>query len=171
MHKPEQNEYPAYYRRYVDLIKRHNILETLDIQKNEMNHLVNRISEEAAGFRYAPGKWSIKEVLGHLVDVERVFSYRAFRFSRKDPTPLAEFDQDAYIEAANLDARSLISLSDEYNTVRECTYSLFSGFDDLMISYKGTASGQSFTVRAIAYIIAGHELHHMKILKDKYLRL
>lgn len=171
MHKPEQNEYPAYYRRYVNLIKEDHILGVLDRQRNEMNHLLNHIGEEAAGFRYGVDKWSIKEVIGHIIDVERVFSYRALRFARKDQTPLAAFDQEDYNNAANFDSRTLISLSDEYNAVRECTYSLFSGIDDMMLNYKGIAGGQSFSVRAVSFIIAGHELHHMNILKERYLQL
>ncbi len=171
MRKPEQNEYPSYYGRYVKLIEDDNILNVLDRQKNEMVHLFNNISEEASGFRYADNKWSIKEVLGHMMDVERVFSYRALRFARQDQTPLAEFDQDKYIESANFDSRTLIDLNDEYRSMRECTHTLFSGFDDLMLNNKGVASRQIFTVRSVAFIIAGHELHHKHILKYKYLKI
>jgi len=171
MHKPEQNEYPAYYGRYIKLIEDDDVLTVLDRQKNEMTHLLNSIGEEAAGFRYAPDKWSIKEVIGHVMDVEHVFSYRALRFARKDQTPLPEFDQDEYIKSANFDSRTLIGLSDEYSAVRECTRTLFAGFDDSMYNRQGIASGQTFSVRAVAYIIAGHELHHISVLKNKYLKI
>ena len=171
MRKPEQNEYPSYYSRYIKLIEEDDVLTVLDRQKNEMNRLLNSIGEEAAGFRYAADKWSIKEVIGHLMDVERVFSYRALRFARKDQTPLQGFDQDEYIKVANFDSRTLIGLSDEYRTLRECTYSLFEGFDDLILNSRGIASGQTFTVRAVAFILAGHELHHISVLKNKYLQI
>jgi hypothetical protein len=171
MSKPENNEYPLYYARYVNLIEDGDIVSVLDQQKLNMTRLLNSIGEEAAGFRYAADKWSIKEVLGHIMDVERVFLYRALRFARKDDTPLAEFNQDKYIAAANFDSRTLISLSDEYRAMREYTILFFSGLDSTMFDNLGIASEQSFSVRAIAYIIAGHELHHIHILNDKYLQL
>jgi hypothetical protein len=171
MQKPEQNEYPSYYNRYVKLIEDDDLLSVLDRQRNEMIRLLNNIGEEAAGFRYAENKWSIKEVVGHVMDVERIFCYRALRFSRQDQTPLAEFDDDAYIQAANFDSRSLISLSDEYRAMRECTYALFSGFDEMMINNEGIAGSQTFSVRSVGFIIAGHEFHHMNVLREKYLKI
>jgi hypothetical protein len=171
MHKLEQHEYPTYYSRYIKLVMEDDLLSVLDGQKNEMTQLLNSIGEEAAGFRYAPEKWSIKEVIGHVMDVEYVFSYRALRFARKDQTPLPEFDQDEYIKSANFDSRTLISLSDEYRAVRECTSTLFGGFEESMFNRQGIASGQTFSVRAVAYIIAGHELHHISVLKEKYLKI
>jgi hypothetical protein len=136
-----------------------------------MIHLLNNIGEEAAGFRYAENKWSIKEVIGHVMDVERIFCYRALRFTRNDQTPLAEFDDEKYITLANFDSRTLISLTDEYRAMRENTYTLFFGFDEVMYNNKGIAAGQTFSVRSVGYIIAGHEYHHMQVLKDKYLKI
>ena len=134
-----------------------------------MHNLLSRIGEEAAVFRYAPDKWSIKEVIGHVVDVERIFAYRALRFARNDKTPLPEFEEDDYVNNANFDSQTLIDLGDEFRTVRESTLSMFYSFDENLFSREGTASGYKFTVRAIPFIIAGHEVHHRQVIKDKYM--
>ena len=169
MQKPKSNEYPAYYNRYIDLIKSEDILSVLENQNHEMHNLLNRIGEEAATFRYAPEKWSIKEVIGHVIDVERIFAYRALRFARNDKTPLPEFDEDDYVKYANFDSRTLIDLSDEFRVARESTLTMFHSFDDDIYNREGIASGFKFTVRAIPYIIAGHEAHHRQIIRKKYM--
>lgn len=171
MQRPRSNEYPPYYNRYINLIEDNDILATLENQKQDMSDLLNGLGEEAAAFRYAPDKWSVKEVIGHIIDVERVFSHRALRFARNDKTPLPEFDQDMYIDQANFDSRSLIDIADEYRTVRESTLYMFYSFNEEYFSREGTASGVKFTVRAIPFIIAGHEVHHHQILKEQYLNL
>ena len=169
MQRPRSNEYPPHYNRYIDLIEGEDILTVLENQKQEMADLLNRFGEEAAHFRYAPDKWSVKEVIGHIIDVERIFAYRALRFARNDKTPLPEFDQENYIKFANFNSRTLIDIADEFRTVRESTLSMFFSFEDEILNYEGTASGFKFTVRAIPYIIAGHEVHHRIIIREKYM--
>ncbi len=169
MHKPRSNEYPSYYNRYINLIDSDDILTVLESQKQEMSDLLNSFGEEAAAFRFAPDKWSVKEVIGHIIDVERIFVYRALRFARNDKTPLPEFDQEDYIKYANFDTRTLIDIADEFRTVRDSTLSMFLSFKDEIFSREGTASGFKFTVRAIPFIIAGHEVHHRHVIQEKYM--
>jgi hypothetical protein len=171
MQRPRSNEYPPYYNRYINLIEDDDILSVLEIQKQEMSDLLNGLGEEAAAFRYAVDKWSVKEVIGHIIDVERIFTHRALRFARNDTTPLPEFDQDMYIDQANFDSRSLIDIAEEYRTVRESTLYMFYSFNIEYFARQGTASGFKFTVRAIPYIIAGHEAHHHRVLKEQYLNI
>ena len=171
MRRPRSNEYQAYYNQYINLIEGENILAILEEQRQEMTNLLNGLGEEAAAFRYAPDKWSVKEVVGHIIDVERIFAHRALRFARNDKTPLPEFDQEDYIKYANFDERSLIDIADEYRSVRESTLYLFYSFTDEFYGREGTASGFKFTVRAIPFIIAGHEGHHMKVLRQQYLKI
>lgn len=131
--------------------------------------LFRGISEEKSLHRYAPGKWSVKEVLGHVIDAERIFTYRALRFARNDHTPLAGFDQDPYIAAANFDARPWSDFVEEFEHVRRSTVLFFRGLTPEQALRCGVASEASVSVRALGYIIAGHELHHVKILRDRYL--
>jgi len=169
MHKPRSNEYPSYYNRYINLIKSEDILEVLENQNQNMHELLSRIGEEAAGYRYAPDKWSVKEVIGHIIDVERIFVYRALRFARNDKTPLPEFEESDYVKHANFDSRALIDLADEFRIVRESTLSMFYSFENEIYNREGTASGFKFTVRAIPFIIAGHETHHRQVIREKYM--
>jgi hypothetical protein len=171
MQRPRSNEYPPYYNRYINLVDDDDILSVLEDLKQEMSDLLNGLGEEAAAFRYEPDKWSVKEVVGHVIDVERVFAHRALRFARNDKTPLPEFDQDDYITHANFDIRTLIDIADEYRAVRESTLSLFYSFSDEYYSREGVASGVKFTVRAIPFIISGHEIHHLRIIREKYLNI
>jgi hypothetical protein len=171
MQRPRSNEYPAYYNQYINLIEGVDILAVLEDQRQGMSDLLNGLGEEAAAFRYAPDKWSVKEVVGHIIDVERIFAHRALRFARNDKTPLPEFDQEAYIKYANFDERTLIDIADEYRSVRESTLYMFYSFTDEFYEREGTASGFKFTVRAIPFIIAGHEVHHIKIIRQKYLKI
>ena len=169
MSKPKSNEYPSYYGRYIDLIDSDDILSVLENQNLEMSKLLSRISEEAASYRYAPEKWSVKEVIGHINDAERIFAHRAIRFARNDKTPLPGFEQNDYVKYANFDARTLIDLSEEFRVVRESTLTMVYSFEDEIFSREGTASELKFTVRAILYIIAGHESHHRQVIKEKYM--
>ena len=171
MQRPRSNEYPPYYNRYINLVEEDDVLTVLENQKQDMSDLLNGLGEEAAAFRYAPDKWSVKEVVGHIIDVERIFAYRALRFARNDKTPLPEFDQDNYIYNANFHNRTLIDIADEYRAVRESTLSMFYSFSDEYFARQGTASGVKFTVRAVPFIIAGHEMHHHQILREQYLNI
>jgi hypothetical protein len=166
--RPEAHEYFEYYGRYIGRVPAGDIRELLASQNAVTRRTLDGVSEEVAMKRYAPGKWSVKEVVGHLTDAERVFSYRALRFARADETPLPGFDENAYVPAANFDARSLASLVDEFADVRRATVALFRGLDDQALLRVGEASGHAVSVRALAYIIAGHELHHLEVLRDRY---
>ena len=146
-----------------------DILHTLEQQCGETLELLRGVGEKRAGHRYAPGKWSIKEVVGHLCDSERVFAYRAMRFARNDPTPLPGFEQDDYVRWGGFDERELRELCDELEHQRRSTIELFRGMDEAALARRGTASGAAITVRALPFIIAGHERHHGQVLRERYL--
>ncbi len=135
----------------------------------DMLNLLNMAGEKNASFRYAEEKWSVKEVLGHIVDAERVFSYRALCIARGEKQSLPSFDENEYVQQANFDKRTLRNLLDEYDSVRLATVALFKSFSEEILMRKGIANGESITVQALLYIIAGHEIHHRRILDEKYL--
>jgi hypothetical protein len=167
---PDASEFAPYYGRYIALVPAGDVLAALEDQPRETVGLLSILSEEQADFRYAPGKWSVKEMVGHLIDAERVFSYRALRFARGDETPLPSFEQDDYVRNAGSSGRSLTDLTDEFVSVRRATLWLFRSLTPEAWMRRGVASGNPVSVRAIAYIIAGHELHHGRELREKYLR-
>jgi hypothetical protein len=146
-----------------------DILEMLEAQRREMGQLLAGMSEAVALRRYAAGKWSVKEVIGHLMDCERVFGYRALRFARGDETPLPGFDEQIYAPAGRFDDRRLGDLADELDAVRRATIALVRSFDAAALTRRGTANGAAVSVRALVYIIAGHERHHLTILRERYL--
>ena len=162
-------EYVDYYDTYVSKVPDGDVLQLLETQVDESVSALAGVDESKAAYRYEPGKWSIKQVIGHLCDVERCFQYRALAFLRGDKTPLPGFEQDDYVEGANFDDRTLVDILDEFRAVRTATVALFRSVDDAAFARFGTASGFNFTVRAIAYIVAGHERHHMGVLKERYL--
>lgn len=166
---PGPTEYDPHYAIYIDPVARENVLEQLNRQARSTAELLAGIPESRAGFRYAPGKWSIRQVIGHVADAERIFSYRALRIARADQTPLASFDEDAYAKAATFDQRSLSDVGSELATVRAATSSLFRSMDDEVLARTGTASGKTISVRALAFIILGHERHHISVIKARYL--
>jgi hypothetical protein len=166
---PAAGEHSPYYQRYIDLVPAGDIIATLERQGDEMGALLSGLSEERARHRYATGKWSIKEVIGHLTDAERVFSHRALRFGRGDATPLPGFDENAYTPAGQFDDRSLADLLADQRAARAATVALFRGLPAEAMTRGGTASDAYVTVRALAWITAGHELHHLKILRERYL--
>ena len=166
--RPELGEYFDYYDRYVSLVPDGDIIEILRAQCEAGLDLMKAISDEKGDCRYAPGKWTIKEVIGHVIDVEWIFTYRGLRFARADKTPLMGMEQDEFMEGANFSARSLPSLVDEYRHLRMAGITLFDSFSEEILNRSGAASGYEFTVRSIAYIMAGHERHHMKVIKEKY---
>jgi hypothetical protein len=168
--KPEETEYAAYYGGYVALVPEGDILTILSEQLNETLSLVGSIPEQAGNFRYATDKWSIKELVGHIIDSERVFAYRALCIARGDTTPLPGFDEKEYISNASFNDCSLAELIAEFETVRKSTLFLFKHLDENAWQRAGTANENSITVRALAYILAGHELHHCNILRDRYLQ-
>lgn len=169
MQRPDPSEYFEYYGTYIGKVPEGDILEILQSQSDETDKLLRGLPEEAGDKRYAPDKWTIKQVVAHVIDTERVFAFRALAFARKDPTRLPSFEQDAYAEQARVEERSLTDLADEWRSVRRATIHLFRTFDEEVSQRRGVASESTFSVRAVAYIVAGHEIHHRSILVDRYL--
>jgi len=167
--RPEPSEYLAYYETYISKVPKGNLLNVLEDQRRETQQLLAGLQEAKALHRYAPGKWSIKEVLGHLTDSERVFCYRALAFGRADENPLPGFDEKAWVPAGRFDARPLQDLAAEFDAVRRATIALFSGLDAEALARQGTANNNAISVRALAWIIAGHERHHLTVLRERYL--
>lgn len=166
--RPQPGEYAPYYDRYVSLVTGEDILDTLDQQRRQTMVLLCGRDDEDGDFRYAPDKWSAKEVLGHVCDTERIFAYRALRFSRADATPLAGFEQDDYVRNGPFAQRPLSDLVEDFIAVRRATLSLLRSLDEAAWMRRGLANKNEVSVRALAYIIAGHELHHRGILEEKY---
>lgn len=166
--RPNADEYAPHYHTYVSLVKTDDVLGALESQRLQMSQLLAARSEREGNFRYAAGKWSVKEVVGHVNDAERIFSYRALRIARGDATPLASFEQDDYILAGNFGERTLADLAEEFLAVRAATLALFRSLNDEAWGRRGIASQKEVTTRAMAYIIAGHELHHRGILVERY---
>ncbi len=169
MNLPEPNEYAEFYSGYIKVIPHDNAIKLLEDGRDELQSLIRSLPEERGSYSYAEGKWSIKEVLGHIADVERVHSYRAMCFARGESKSLPGFEQDDYVRAADFNKRSLDSLADELKFLRNANIALFKSFDEETLMRKGLSNNYEFTVRAYIFIIAGHELHHMKILKERYL--
>jgi hypothetical protein len=166
--KPQPDEYAPYYGRYISLITGDDIVVTLEEQLPETVALLSVRKETEGDFRYAPGKWSVKEALGHVIDTERIFSYRALRIARNDKTPIEGFEQDDYVKCGPFGQSRLAALVEEFRSVREATLSLLRGLDQTAWTRRGVASENEVSVRAIAYIIAGHELHHRKLFQERY---
>ena len=166
--RPAPEEFAPYYGRYISLVPDSEILALLSQQANETLNLLKSRTESDGNFRYAPDKWTVKEMLGHLTDSERVFAYRALRIARGDQTPMEGFEQDDWVRDGLFDHRSLADLMEEFRSVRAATLSLFQNFSDEAWTRTGTANKNTVSVRALAYIIAGHELHHRRILQEKY---
>ncbi len=166
---PDANEYASYYGRYVSLVPEGDIIATLSGQLDSTLKLLRSIDESKAGWRYAPDKWSIKELVGHVTDGERIFAYRALRIARGDRTPLPGFEQDDYVKYGHFDARRLDELAEEFELVRRSNLLMFRHLDAEAWQRRGTASDAEVSVRALAFIIAGHERHHMEILRTRYL--
>lgn len=169
INRPDETEYAPYYGKYVSLVAGEDILSTLGTQLRATLALLGGVPESQGGFRYAEGKWSIRELVGHLIDTERIFAYRALRFARGDQTPLPGFEQDDYIRNASFDHCTLAGLAAEFESVRRSTLFLFEHLDGEAWMRRGVASENEVSVRGVAYIIAGHELHHTGILRDRYL--
>jgi hypothetical protein len=167
--RPDRSEYAEHYAKYVQLVGDGDVKKTLQSQMEQTLATLRAVTPEQSLNRYAEGKWSIREVVGHIIDAERIFAYRALRFARNDQTPLPGFEQDGYIAPGRFDERSWGNLLEELEAVRRGTLLLFGGFDEAAWQRHGVASGAGITVRALAYVIAGHELHHMKIVRERYL--
>jgi hypothetical protein len=167
---PEPSEYAPYQKAYLDLVPEGDILQSLERQLPETVALFEGLAESRGEHAYAPGKWTLKEVLGHVTDAERVLSYRALRVARGDAMPLAAFDQDAWVRHSACALRTFRSLLDEMSAVRQATLSLFRSLEPAAVLRRGsTDAGNPFTVRAVPYIIVGHERHHLRIIREHYL--
>lgn len=167
--KPEANEYAPYYERYVSLVPEADLVETLERQGTETVALLRGLSEEKGAHRYEPGKWSIKQLVGHMSDGERLFAYRALSIARGDSAELPGMDQDVWMAGVDFDARTLADLIDEFEVVRAATIHLLRHLSPEAWARRGVASDNEVTVRALAYVIAGHETHHLHILRERYL--
>jgi hypothetical protein len=166
--RPEPGEYQQYYDRYISLVQGEDILSALDEQRRKTVMFLSGRSEADGDFRYAPEKWSAKEVLGHVNDTERVFAYRAMRIARADATPMEGFEQDDYVRNGPFAKRPLGDLIEDYIAVRRATLSLLRNLDEAAWLRRGVANKHEVSVRALGYIIAGHELHHRGVLEEKY---
>ncbi|HKV24039.1 MAG TPA: DinB family protein [Candidatus Acidoferrum sp.] len=165
---PESGEYAPYYGRYISLVPGEDIVRELESQHVQTMELLAGHTDREGDFRYAPDKWSLNQVVGHITDTERIFAYRALRIGRGDQTPIEGFEQDDYARDASFNQRSLADLAAEFSAVREATLALFRSLAEEAWSRRGIASKNEVSVRALAYIIAGHELHHRKILQERY---
>lgn len=167
--KPEVNEYAEYYGRYISLVPEGDIIATLETQTRKFVEFLRALPEAKGDYRYAQDKWSVKEMLGHIIDTERIFAYRALRFARGDKNPLMGFEQDDYVKLSGHGRAKMTDLIDEFELVRKADLLMLKHLDDAAWTRRGTASGNEITVRALANILAGHVEHHWKVLKEKYL--
>ena len=169
MNRPETNEFAPYYNNYISLIDGDGVMSVLNSQTNEIRSMLTNVPEEKGAFAYEAGKWTIKELLSHLIDGERIFAYRVFRISRGDKTPLEGFEQDDYIENSNANNRSFADLLDEFDLQRQSNLLMVNNISDEGSKRMGTASDNPVSVRALTYVMAGHVSHHIKILNERYL--
>ncbi|WP_286133785.1 DinB family protein [Bacillus sp. AFS053548] len=168
MSRPNSNEYNPHFKGYIELVPEGDLQAILRKQLEESRNFFKAISKEKSEYRYAEGKWSIKEVLGHLVDTERIMCYRLLAIARGDHNPLPSFDENAYNENANFNRLELEQIINEYQTVRQATLSMLENLSNETLENEGNVLNHPTTPRAIAYIIAGHELHHLKIINERY---
>ena len=166
---PDVSEYPTSHASYVQEAPEGDILEVLRKQSEEIQDLMGSLPLSMGGHRYAPGKWSLRELLGHLNDAEKCFEHRAYRFSRGDDSPLPGFDEDAYVAAGRSELRSLADLTAEFTHLRAATLATFTHLAPEGWDRRGIANGKEVTVRALAFVIAGHAAHHLRVLRERYL--
>lgn len=167
--RPDATEFAPYYQKYVELVPDGDVVATLTHQAEDTHALFRSVPGDLLGRGYAPGKWTLRQVLGHVMDAERIFAYRALRIGREDTTPLPSFAEGPYAVAGGFDDRPIGSLLAEFAAVRQATTTLLRGLPDEAWTRMGTASDYPVSVRGVAWIIAGHELHHMAIVRERYL--
>jgi hypothetical protein len=166
--RPDATEYAPFYASYVAGVPEMDIVSAMRESGRELTAALSAISEARGGFRYAPEKWTIREVIGHLIDAERIFGYRALRLARADATPLPGFEENDYVRAAGSDARTIADLVEELRVVRESTVRLFVSLPHDTWSRRGVVNGREVSVRALAYITVGHGRHHLAVLRERY---
>ena len=164
-----ENEYAPFYKNYIQNLGDVNLHEVLNSSFEDLINSLKNVPEEKLVYRYADGKWTIKELVQHIIDAERVLSYRALRFSRNDPSDLQGFDEDWYVGNSNGNERDFNDILDEFTHLRKANISLFHSFTSEMMPMLGTSNGSIMSVRALGFIIAGHQMHHLNIIKEKYL--
>ena len=166
-----ENEFAHYYKPYIDTVARNKkgIIENLKYTLAEVLHTLSKIPENKQEYRYAEGKWTIKELIQHLIDSERVFAYRALRFARNDATELAGFEQDDYVVVFDANTRDFDELLEDLEFTRKSTILLYKSFGEKELMRIGTAGGNDMSVRALGYVISGHLVHHFNIMKERYL--
>lgn len=167
--RPKQGEFPAYYTNYIALVPEGNLLQFIEIQGKEIISVLENIPSEKENYQYAEGKWTTKELIGHLIDTERIMAFRALVFSRSESQSIPGFDENDYVDAGGFAARSLASLISEFKSLRASNIDLIASFSEDQLKQTGNANGLKVTVAALCYIIAGHAAHHINILKDRYL--
>ncbi len=167
--RPDKSEYASTFASSINQVPEGDVLEILAKQIEETVEFLNGLGEEKANYRYAPGKWSIKQVVGHLIDSERIMTYRALRFARGDETSLPGYEENDYADRANCDELTLEVLTEELQAVRKSSLYLFRSFNGEMWLRKGKASGFDFSVRTFPYQVVGHEIHHLRIIRERYL--
>jgi len=167
--RPGPGEYPPRLALYISKVPEGDLLETLETQWEELGCLLEELDDDTADYRYAEGKWTVKEVLGHLLDAERIFAYRLLCIARGEQASLPGFDENAYVANAGFGARPLEALLEEYDLLRGSTLALLRGLDEASLGRMGLSNGSPISVRALAWTLAGHELHHMGVLRERYL--
>lgn len=167
--RPAEGEFHPYYGTYIGKVSGNDALMTLEVQLSDTPRFIERFPLEKEEYRYAENKWTPKEIFLHLIDAERVFAYRALRIARGDETPLSGFDQDQYVPESNANQRSLESIAEEYTAVRKASIELLRNLREEQLLRKGVANNSPISVRALAYIMAGHENHHMGVIRERYL--
>lgn len=167
--RPPSTDHPVFYGRYLDAAVGDDLSEALHHATHALRETCNLFPLDRFDHRYAADKWTVKEVLVHLIDSERIFAYRALRFARNDATPLPGFEQDDYVPAARVAVRPIASILREQDAVREATLTLFASFDEEAMARTGTANGHTISVGALGWIIAGHAMHHIHVLRERYL--
>lgn len=166
--RPAKGDYSEYYQQYIDLVEDDNILNVLTKQNKETQAVLNSFPKNKGNYSYAEGKWTIKEIIGHLMDVERVFAFRALSIARGEKKSLPQFDQDEYVKNGMFNQHRLSDLIYEFRLLRESNILLFKGLDKTVWQNRGLANDNEVTVLALMYMIAGHEKHHLNILKERY---
>lgn len=168
--RPAKTDYADYYQKYIDLIEGDDIIKILSSLNKEASDIFNSFPQSKGDFAYAEGKWTVKEVVGHMMDTDRIFAYRALAIARGEKQPLPSYDQDEYVKNGKFYLRVLADLTYEYRLLRESNILLFKGFDQSVYSNRGIAANNEVTVLALMWMIAGHQKHHLNILREKYLK-
>jgi uncharacterized damage-inducible protein DinB len=168
--KPEKGTYPPYFENYIPLVSEDNINEALIKNWEEIHKILSSVSPQLENYAYADKKWTIKQLVNHMIDTERIFTYRALRFARKDPQQPLPFEEDDYARHAEVSQRSLKDLLEEFDAVRKSTLCLFKSFSEPTLLEAGQTAGGRTTVVSLGYVICGHAIHHLNILKERYLK-